>query len=170
MICTPEFIWGQQGAEAYKRGATGEGQNFWESKRTRVRCEECGESMNTSSLRHHMERAHGGLLPQVRGVVVGRGGLEVYKVSFTWIINSVDSPVEGCPAKEKTSGRLREHFMWRNVDMAARCGEIEFNLDWEEGDDKVENVPTFRYLGQHLDQTYGDWSAVRQNIMRATSV
>ena len=63
MICTLGFIWGQQGAEAYKRRSTGEGTTFWEIKRTRVIYEECGETMAASSLRHHMERAHGRLLP-----------------------------------------------------------------------------------------------------------
>ena len=33
---------------------------------------------------------------------VGGGGLEVYKVSFPWILKPVVFPVEGCPAKEKT--------------------------------------------------------------------
>ena len=61
-----------------------------------------------------MERAHGRLLQQARVVDVGGGGLEVYKVSFPWILNLVDSPVEGCPAKAKTPGRLRENFMFRH--------------------------------------------------------
>ena len=54
--------------------------------------------------------------------------------------------------------------------MAARCGEMEFNLDGEEGDERVENVTTFRYLGQPLEQTDDDWTAVRRNIIRARSV
>ena len=70
--------------------------------------------MAASSLRHQLERAHGRVLPQVRGVDVGGGGLEVYKVSFTRILKSVDCLVEGCPAKAKTPGRLREHFMFRH--------------------------------------------------------
>ena len=40
--------------------------------------------------------------------------------------------------------------------MAVMCGEMEFNLDGEEGDKRVENVPTFRYLGRPLDQTDDD--------------
>ena len=47
---------------------------------------------------------------------------------------------------------------------------MEFNLDGYEGDNIVENVPTCRYLGRPLDQTYDNWPAVRQNIMRARSV
>ena len=70
--------------------------------------------MAASSLQNHTERAHGRVFPQVRGVDVGGGGLEVYKVSFTRILKSVDCLVEGCPAKAKTPGRLREHFMFRH--------------------------------------------------------
>ena len=54
--------------------------------------------------------------------------------------------------------------------MAARCGEMEFSLDGEEGDERVENVPNFRYLGIPLDQMDYDWLAVQQNIMRTRSV
>ena len=39
--------------------------------------------------------AYGRLLPQVRGADVGGGGMEVYKVSFYWILKLVDCPVEG---------------------------------------------------------------------------
>ena len=47
---------------------------------------------------------------------------------------------------KSTERRLRR----RDVEMAARCGEMEFNLDGEEGDERVENVPTFQYLGLTL--------------------
>ena len=77
-------------------------------KRTMVRYEECGETMSASSLRHHMKRAHGIILPQVRGMDVGGGGMGVYKVSFPRILKLVECPVEGCPSKAKTPGRLRE--------------------------------------------------------------
>ena len=50
----------------------------------------------------------------MRGVDVEGGGLEVYKVSFPWILKSVDCPVEGCPAKAKTPGRLRGDFIFRH--------------------------------------------------------
>ena len=45
-----------------------------------------------------MERAHGVVLTQVRGVDIGEGGPEFYKVSFPQILNLVDCPVEGCLA------------------------------------------------------------------------
>ena len=54
-----------------------------------------------------MEISHVILLTQVRGVGVGGGGLEVYNVSFPWILKLVDCLVEGLPAKEKTLGRIR---------------------------------------------------------------
>ena len=73
MVCTPEFVWGQQVVEAYKQRATGEGPTFWQRKRTRVSCEECGETKAASTLQHHMEISHGIVLPQVRRVDV-RGG------------------------------------------------------------------------------------------------
>ena len=120
--------------------------------------------------------------------------------------------MEGCLAKAKTRGRLREHLMFRHwkskvaifqegpeplprcdqcgmhmqaarlfkhrrsekchkfteirirqrdVEMAARCGEMEFNLDGEEGYQRVENVLNFQYLGRLLNQTDDDWPAVR---------
>ena len=101
VIFTPEFIWGQQGAEAYKRRSTGEGTTFQERKRTRVSCEVCGRTMSASSLRCCKERKHGRVLPQVRGLDVGRGGLDVYRVWFPLILKLVDCPVEGCLAKAK---------------------------------------------------------------------
>ena len=71
----PGLIWGQQGAEAYKRQATGEGPTFRERKKISISCEECGETIAASSLQHHMERVHGKLLPQLRVVYLGGGGL-----------------------------------------------------------------------------------------------
>ena len=90
VICTTGFIWGQQGAEAYKLRATGEGPTFRERNKTRLSCEECVETMAASSLRHHIDRAHVRVLPQVRGVDVGVVGLEVYKVSFIRILKLMD--------------------------------------------------------------------------------
>ena len=74
-----------------------------------ARCKECGETMAASSLQQNMERSHVRSLPHVRGVDVGGGGLEVYN-----ILKLVECPVDGCLAKEKTLGRLREHFMFRH--------------------------------------------------------
>ena len=68
--------------------------------------------MVASPLRHHMGIEHGRVLPQVRGVDVGGGGLEVYKVSFPQILKSLDCPLEVCLAKEKILLRLKEPFMF----------------------------------------------------------
>ena len=57
--------------------------------------------MAASYLQHHMERAHGRVLLQLRGLDVWVVGMEIYRVSFTWILKSVDCPVEGCPDKAK---------------------------------------------------------------------
>ena len=102
MICKPWFIWGQHGVEAYKRRATGEGPNFREKKVTGIICKVCGGIMDASSMRHHMERSHGRVLPQVRGVDTEGGGLEVYKVSFLQIPKLVECLVEGCLSRKKT--------------------------------------------------------------------
>ena len=123
-------------------------------------------------------------------------------MSFLRILKSVECPVEGCPARENTLGRLRENFMcqhwklkvaimqegpehllWcdqygihmpaatlfnhrhtdkcnkatnrrlrrRDVEMAETCGETEFSLEGEAGDERVDDVETFRYLPSPLD-------------------
>ena len=54
--------------------------------------------------------------------------------------------------------------------MVARCGQMEFNLNGEEVDERVENLPTFQYLGRLLHQMDDDWPAVRQYIMHARLV
>ena len=38
-----------------------------------------------------------------------------------------------------------------------RCGNMEYSLEGEEGDEMAEGVVTFRYLGRTLDQTDDDW-------------
>ena len=78
-----------------------EGATFRERKRTRLSCAECGEGMLVSSLRHHMERSHSIVLAQTKGVDVRGGGAETYVVSFSWILKSVEYPVEGNPGKGK---------------------------------------------------------------------
>ena len=42
-----------------------------------------------------MEIIHGRVFPQVRGANVGGRGLELYKVSFSWITKLMDFLVEG---------------------------------------------------------------------------
>ena len=68
--------------------------------------------MEESSLSRHMDRLHGILMPKIRGLVIGGGDLDTYKVLFLWILKSVGCPVEGCPERENTPGRLRENFIY----------------------------------------------------------
>ena len=58
----------------------------------------------------------------------------------------------------------------RYVEMVARCGKMEFNINGEEVDERVEILPTFRYMGQPLDQLDDAYQAVRQYIMHARLV
>ena len=219
MVHTTGFIWGQHVADAYKRRATGEGPTSRERKLTRVSCKEYGGEMAQLSIRRHMERSHGIVLPHIRGADVRGAGLETYKVSFPRILKSVGCLVEGCLPRENTPRRLWDHFMYlhwklkvdimqegpepilrcdqcwmhmmasrifthihtakcnkenqrklrrRDVDMTARCGDMEFSLEGEEGDKIVEGVVMFKYPGRNLDQTDADddWSEVRKKIMR----
>ena len=39
----------------------------------------------------------------------------------------------------------------RDVEMAETCGEMEFSPEGGEGEEKVENVTTFRYMVRPLD-------------------
>ena len=89
MVCTLGFIWVQQVLYAYKWRATVEGTTFLERNRTSISYEDCRGEMAASSLRHHMERSHGIVLPQVRGLDVSRGDPYIYKMSFPRIMKSV---------------------------------------------------------------------------------
>ena len=53
--------------------------------------------------------------------------------------------------------------MWirrRDVEMAERCGEVEFSLYGRKGGKLVEEVANFKYLWQPMDQMDDDWTAV----------
>ena len=54
---------------------------------------------------------------------------------------------------EKFHKLTKRKLRWRDVEMAARCGEMEFSIYGEEGDEILENITTLRYLGIPLDQT-----------------
>ena len=56
------------------------------------------------------------------------------------------------------------------MEVVARCGEMDFNLNGEEEDKIVENVPTLRYVGRPLDQKNDYCPDVCRNIVRARSV
>ena len=63
--------------------------------------------MAVLSLHHHMERAHGLVLPQTQGVDVFGGELETYVVSFPWALKLVVFPVDSFPERENNPGRIR---------------------------------------------------------------
>ena len=52
-------------------------------------------------------------LSQTRGVNVGRGGTETYRVSFLQVLKSLAFPLAGCLERAEEPRRLREHFMYR---------------------------------------------------------
>ena len=54
---------------------------------------------------------------------------------------------------DKCNKATKRQLRWKEVEMAVRCGETEFILGGEEGDDMEEGVATFKYLGRTLDQT-----------------
>ena len=60
-----------------------------EQKKTRVSCEECGGAMAASSLCNHTEITDGIVLPQNRGVHIGGGGPETYRMYFSWVLKLV---------------------------------------------------------------------------------
>ena len=67
--------------------------------------------MTASYFRYHMDRTHGIVLPQNRGVGVGGGGLETYRVSFPRVLKLVPCLVYRFPERANKLGRLREHLM-----------------------------------------------------------
>ena len=71
---------------------------------------------------------------------------------------------------DKCHNSTDRRIQWRDVGMAAICGEMDFSLEGGSGDKIVESLTTFRYMGRPRDQTDDDWPAVRQNNMRARLV
>ena len=47
---------------------------------------------------------------------------------------------------------------------------MELNLYVEEGDERVENAPTFQYLGRPLDQTDDNWPVAQRKTMSTRSL
>ena len=47
---------------------------------------------------------------------------------------------------DKYNKATKRILRWRDVEMASRCGEIEFSMEGGEGYERVENVTTFRYM------------------------
>ena len=74
MTCTPKFIWGKMGKEAYNRRAKVKGTTFWEWKQTRISFDEWVRTMESPSLRNHMEIIHRVGVEQTREVDTRGGG------------------------------------------------------------------------------------------------
>ena len=58
---------------------------------------------------------------------------------------------------DKCNKAIERRLQRRDVEMTVRCGNMEYSLEGEEGDEMAEGVVTFRYLGRTLDQTDDDW-------------
>ena len=66
--------------------------------------------MAASSLRQHIERSHGIVLPNIRGVDIGGGGPETYKVLFPRIFEVSGMPGRVLPRNGKHSGDIEVIF------------------------------------------------------------
>ena len=65
------------------------------------------------SLCHHMDRAHGIVIPHTRGIEVGGRVPDTYVVSFPCVLKLVVCLVDRCLARAHNPGRLRVHFMYQ---------------------------------------------------------
>ena len=70
-VCNPGYIWGKWSKEAYKHWATREGAAFRERNLTRISCAEYTVPVVASSMKRHMEKKHGGSVPQTRKGEIG---------------------------------------------------------------------------------------------------
>ena len=112
MVCTPGFIWGEMGKEAYNQQAMGEGATLKEQNRTRVSCRERRVTMEASYLQQHVASIHGRSLLHKREVDNGVWGRDTYRVSFHRFLNSVAYMIEGFSLREKIPVRVWDHFMY----------------------------------------------------------
>ena len=72
-----------------------------------VSYKECGVGMTDPSLYKHTDRTHGIVLTYNRGLNVGRGGPETYRVSFPQVLKLVEFLVDGFRERANNPGRLR---------------------------------------------------------------
>ena len=85
---------------------------FRDKNRTRVSCIDCGVVVAASYMKQHMDRQHGGSVPQKRVFDVGWVEPTTYVVSFPLVMKTVKFPVTVCPEVSLSAGRLRDHFMY----------------------------------------------------------
>ena len=79
-----------------------------------------------------------------------------------WLINHQGTAL----CFNNTDMRLRR----RDVEVVSQCSDMEFILTGEYGEDTIEGVELFKYLGRPLKQSDNDWSEVRQNIRKVHQV
>ena len=71
-----------------------------------------GKLRGEYSLFNHIERTYGIVLPQNRGVDVGRARPETYRVYFLQVLKLASFLVDGCPTRKNNPGRLQKNFMY----------------------------------------------------------
>ena len=108
------LIWVEWGEKFYKQQATGERAMFGYMKRMRVSCTECGITMSSLYLKHHIGKLHGICVPQTRGVNNVGVLPTTYVVSFPRVIQSVRCSVPGYLAVAHSVGRLRENLVYQH--------------------------------------------------------
>ena len=59
---------------------------------------------------------------------------------------------------------------FRDIDVVIRCSGVEFRLTREEGEETIEVLALFKYLGRTLENSKDEWPLVRQNIRKARQV
>ena len=58
----------------------------------------------------------------------------------------------------------------KDVEVASRYADMEFNLIGKDGEETIEGVSLFTYLGRSLYQSDNDWQEVRRNIGKSLQV
>ena len=58
----------------------------------------------------------------------------------------------------------------RDVEVGIQCMEMELILTRDYGEEIIEGVVLFKYLGQPLDQSDDDWLAFRRKIIKSHQV
>ena len=86
----PGFHLGITGGNGVKEESDGRGEHVLGVEENRGELQVVrGRAMEEYSLRHHMKRTHGIVLPQNQGIDVGGGVAETYVVHFTRVLKLV---------------------------------------------------------------------------------
>ena len=82
MLCTPGLIWGQQEVEVYNAESYGIITGLLREEEIQGKLRGLWGNNGRVLLRHHMEKLHGMVLPNIRVVDFRGGGPDSYRVSF----------------------------------------------------------------------------------------